>query len=181
MSEPDQAQLARELEEQLKSLRVEDVLVQSLVTVSSIGFRRLGLSQDTRDDRELEQSQLAIETMEALTPVLERFLPEQLASDFKGSAAQLKLAYVRAVGEDKAGAAAEPESEAEAGADSDAEPEPEPEPSPSLSPTPRPNRKPSLSPTPSRSPTPSPNRPRSSPLQCRYSSACSAGQGSTSS
>ena len=99
MSEPDQEQLARELEEQLKALRVEEVLVQSLVTVSSIGFRRLGLSADTKEDRDLPQSQLAIETMEALVPVLEKFLPEQLATDFKGSAAQLKLAYARAVGE----------------------------------------------------------------------------------
>jgi len=121
MSEPDQEQLARELEEQLKALRVEDVLVQSLVTVSSIGFRRLGLSTDTKDDRDLEQSQLAIETMEALTPVLERFLPEQLAADFKGSAAQLKLAYVRAVGEETTSDSTE-KSEPE----TDAEPEAEP-------------------------------------------------------
>ena len=112
MSEqPDQEQLARELEEQLKALRIEDVLVQSLVTVSSIGFRRLGLSQDSRDDRDLKQSQLAIEAMEALTPVLEKFLPEQLAADFKGSAAQLKLAYVRAIGEEAASASGESEAE----------------------------------------------------------------------
>ena len=100
MSEPDPEQLARELEEQLKALRVEEVLVQSLVTVSSIGFRRVGLSADTREDRDLPQAQMAIDAMEALTPVLEKFLPEQLATDFKGSTSQLKLAFARAVGED---------------------------------------------------------------------------------
>lgn len=99
MSEHDQEQLARELEEQLKALRIEDVLVQTLVTISSIGFRRVGLSQDTREDRDLQQTQIAIEAMEALAPVLERFLPAQLASDFKGSTSQLKLAYARAAGE----------------------------------------------------------------------------------
>lgn len=112
MAEPDQEQLARELEAQLLSLRVEDVLVQSLVTVSSIGFRRLGLTEDSRDDRDLPQSQLAIAVIEALTPVLESFLPAQLASDFKGSGSQLKLAYARAVGEERAPSAAPDESAA---------------------------------------------------------------------
>ena len=60
-----------ELAEELRKLRVEDVLIQTLVTVSSIGYRRLGLTADTKDDRDLEQSRLAIETMQALTPVLE--------------------------------------------------------------------------------------------------------------
>ncbi len=123
MSEPsqeEQEKFARELEEQLKALRVEDVLMQSLVTVSSIGFRRLGLSADTLEDRDLPQSQLAIETLDALVPVLERFLPEQLAGDFKQSAAQLKLAYVRAVGE--ASADTEPAEEAEPAADDEPEP-----------------------------------------------------------
>ena len=69
--ELEQEQLARELAEELRKLRVEDVLVNTLVHVSSIGYRRLGLTEDTRDERDLEQARLAIETMQALVPVLE--------------------------------------------------------------------------------------------------------------
>ena len=86
------------------------------VTVSAIGFRRLGLTDDSREERDLAQSQLAIETMEALAPVLEGFLPPQLSSDFKGSVSHLKIAYGRAVAEggssgDASGEAAAPSTE----------------------------------------------------------------------
>jgi hypothetical protein len=97
MADTDTEEFEKQFEEQLKSLRIQDVLVQSLVTVSAIGFRRLGLTDDSREERDLAQSQLAIEAMEALAPVLEGFLPSQLSSDFKGSVSQLKIAYGRAV------------------------------------------------------------------------------------
>lgn len=99
MADAEKEEFEKQFEEQLKSLRIEDVLVQSLVTVSAIGFRRLGLTDDSREERDLTQSQLAIEAMEALAPVLEGFLPPQLSSDFKGSVSHLKIAYGRAVAE----------------------------------------------------------------------------------
>jgi hypothetical protein len=99
MADAEKEEFEKQFEEQLKSLRIQDVLVQSLVTVSAIGFRRLGLTDDSREERDLAQSQLAIEAMEALAPVLEGFLPSQLSSDFKGSVSHLKIAYGRAVAE----------------------------------------------------------------------------------
>jgi hypothetical protein len=95
----EQERLARELAEELRKLRVEDVLVNTLMHVSSIGYRRLGLTEDTREDRDLEQSRLAIETMRALTPVLEKFVPGELVRDFNASVANLQLAYAKAVSE----------------------------------------------------------------------------------
>jgi hypothetical protein len=94
--DPDQEQLARELAEQLRQLKVEDVLINTLLTVSSIGYRKLGLTEDTKEDRDLEQSRLAIETMKALTPVLEKFVPAELIRDFDASVANLQLAYAQA-------------------------------------------------------------------------------------
>jgi hypothetical protein len=87
VSEPDltpeeQDELARELADELRKLKVEDVLINTLMTVSSIGFRRLGLTADSLEDRDLDQSRLAIDTMRALTPVLERFVPAELVRDF---------------------------------------------------------------------------------------------------
>lgn len=100
MSEPDeQEQLAHELAEELKRLRVEDVLIQTLITISSIGYRRLGLAADTKGDRDLQQTKLAIDTMRALTPVLEAVVPEELISDFQQSVATLQLAYAEAAAE----------------------------------------------------------------------------------
>ena len=97
--ELEQEQLARELAEELRKLRVEDVLVNTLVHVSTIGYRRLGLTEDSVDERDLDQSRLAIQTMQALVPVLEGFLPEDVVSGFSEQVANLQLAYVNAAKE----------------------------------------------------------------------------------
>jgi hypothetical protein len=91
----DDQQVAKHLAEELKRLRVEDVLVNLLVTVSSIGYRRLGATPDTADDRDLDQVRLAIDTMDDVTPVLERVVPDQLVADFRSAVSNLKLAYAR--------------------------------------------------------------------------------------
>ena len=95
----EQERLARELAEQLRQLRIEDVLVNALMTVSSIGYRRLGATPETRAERDLEQTRLAVETMRALVPVLEDFLPAELVRDLGSSVANLQLAYASAARE----------------------------------------------------------------------------------
>jgi hypothetical protein len=95
----EEARLAEQLAEELAKLRVEDVLVGALIQVSSIGYRRLGLTEETKDERDLEQVRLAIDTMRALTPVLENVVPDELIRDFNQSVANLQLAYAKAAGE----------------------------------------------------------------------------------
>jgi hypothetical protein len=100
MSDPEtQEQLARELAEELRKLRVEDVVIQTLITISSIAYRRVGLTPETKDDRDLQQAKLAIDTMRALTPVLEAVVPDELIRDFNQSVASLQLAYAEAAAE----------------------------------------------------------------------------------
>jgi hypothetical protein len=100
----DDERAADDLDEQLKRLRVEDVLIQTLVTVSAIGYRGLGLTPETEELRDLGQARLAIDTMRALTPVLEQVVPAELVRDFSTSVANLQLAYAKVAAE---GAAAE--------------------------------------------------------------------------
>ncbi len=100
VSAEEQERFARELAEEFRRLRVEDLLIQTLVTVSSIGYRRLGLSEETKPDRDLGQARLAIETMRALTPVLDKFVPAELIRDFNQSVANLQLAYAKAAAEE---------------------------------------------------------------------------------
>lgn len=99
----DEEQLAQQLAEELRRLRIEDVLIQTLITISSIGYRRLGLTEDTKGDRDLQQAKLAIDTMTALTPVLENVVPAELIRDFNQSVASLQLAYAQAAGEEADG------------------------------------------------------------------------------
>jgi hypothetical protein len=99
LTDEERERIARELAEELRQLKVEDVLVNTLVQLTSIGYRRLGLTPETREDRELRQTQLAIETMRALVPVLEGFLPKELVSGFTEQIAHLQLAYAKAASE----------------------------------------------------------------------------------
>lgn len=122
LSAEDQERLARELADEFRRLRVEDLVIQTLVTVSSIGYRRLGLTEDAREDRDLTQARLAIETMRALTPVLETFVPAELVRDFNQSVANLQLAYAKSAAEDAAGEAShrrEKEQQTEAAREAD--------------------------------------------------------------
>jgi hypothetical protein len=82
---------------------VENILVGALIQVSAIGYRRLGLTEDTKSDRDLAQTKISIETMRALTPVLEQVLPEGLIREFNESIASLQLAYAKAASEEAGG------------------------------------------------------------------------------
>ncbi len=105
MSE-EQQRIAAELAEQLANMRVEDAIVSTLMTVSAIGFRHLS-PPEGGGERDLEQTRLAIETMRALTPLLEKFVPPEVVRDFNGSVANLQLAYVEATSEETPGQRAE--------------------------------------------------------------------------
>ncbi len=91
MSSPSDEQLVQQLEEELKKLKVSDLLVQTLYTVSSLGYRRL-----SPDERDLDQARLAIESLRALLPVLEGSAAEELIRDFREVTANLQLAYADA-------------------------------------------------------------------------------------
>jgi hypothetical protein len=81
-----------ELLEALRQLRVSDLLVQTLSTVSSLAFHRLD-----EQHRDLEQARLAIEALRALVPVLAGSVPAELTRDFEQVTANLQLAYAAAV------------------------------------------------------------------------------------
>jgi predicted nucleic acid-binding protein len=86
-------QLLQQLEEELKRLKVADLLVQTLYTVSSLGYRKL-----SEEDRDLDQARLAIEALRALLPVLEGSVGEELIRDFRQVTSNLQLAYADAAG-----------------------------------------------------------------------------------
>jgi hypothetical protein len=100
---PDEEEIAEVLAEELAKLRVENILVGALIQVSTVGYRKLGLTEETESERDLEQTRVAIETMRALVPVLQQVVPEDLLRDFEQSVAGLQLAYAKAKSEDAGG------------------------------------------------------------------------------
>ena len=94
MSE-DEEKLVEELQAELAKLKVSDLLLQTIYTVSSLGYHRL-----SGEAKDLEQARLAIEALQALMPVLEGQIPEEVQRDFQQVLANMQLAYASAVSEE---------------------------------------------------------------------------------
>ena len=95
-----------ELLEQIKRLRIADVLLSTMSTIAQLAYAKL--EPETRD---LEQARLAIEALRALVRVLQGAVPDELLRDFNQVVANLQLAYAGAAGTP----AAEPQGEPEPG------------------------------------------------------------------
>jgi hypothetical protein len=118
----DASQSAQEAAaEFMRTVPVQDVLVSMVQTVFDVGYRRTGLAGGS-DERDLEQTRVAIETVRALLPVLEGVLDAQSMSALRGALSQLQLAYADAMKEpeqppaqapDQAAGAPDPEGPAE--------------------------------------------------------------------
>lgn len=80
----EEEQLRRELEEQLGNIRVEDVLVQTSVTLINLAARRL-------DEGDRDQSRLAIDAVRALLPLC----PQEVQSALREPLSQLQLAWAK--------------------------------------------------------------------------------------
>jgi predicted nucleic acid-binding protein len=89
--QPSDEELMERLEEELKKLKVSDLLVQTLYTMSSLAYRKL-----SEEDRDLDQARLAIEALRALVPVLEGSVGEDVIRDFRQVTSNLQLAYADA-------------------------------------------------------------------------------------
>jgi hypothetical protein len=89
---PSEAEFAARLEEELKRLKIADVLVQTLYTISSLGYHKLGT-----EHRDLPQARLAIDSLRALLPVLKGSAPDEVVRDFDQVVANMQLAYAAAV------------------------------------------------------------------------------------
>jgi hypothetical protein len=91
----DERKLIEELQAELAKLKVSDLLLQTLYSVSSLAYHRL-----SPEGRDLEQARLGIEALRALVPVLEGSVPEEAVRDFQQVLANLQLAYGAAVAEE---------------------------------------------------------------------------------
>jgi hypothetical protein len=95
---PSSEPAAEEVLEQLKQLKVSDVLLSSLTAIAQLGYAKLEPAS-----RDLAQARLAVDSLKALVPLLEGSVPEQTIKDFNSMLANLQLAYASAAKEDTAG------------------------------------------------------------------------------
>jgi hypothetical protein len=107
--QPTEEELRAAYEAELKKVRVEDVVVQTVVSLINLAGRKAGLAAGSEDERDPAQLGEAIDAVRALWPQVERILGPE-AGRLRDAVSQLELAYVRVTGGD-AGAQAAPEAE----------------------------------------------------------------------
>ena len=80
-----------ELREAMKQLRVEDVLVQTVVTLVNVAGRRLTIEEE----KDLDQAGTAIDAVRALMPLC----PQEGLEPVRDALAQLQMVFAREAGQ----------------------------------------------------------------------------------
>jgi hypothetical protein len=107
--QPSEEEMRKRLEEELRNLRVQDVLLQSVVSLINLTSRRIA----KEDERDLEQARVGVEAVRGLVDLLD---PEP-ASQVRNALSELQVAYAKAAGGGETG-----------GGESEGEARPQPEP-----------------------------------------------------
>jgi hypothetical protein len=111
--EPSEEEVRAALEAEMKRIKVDDIVLQTVVSLINLGGRRAGLAPGTEEERDLDQVHTAIEAVRALLPLLER--DPEVAKELgpiRDAVSQLQMAYAQLSG--AGGEAAEPAKPADA-------------------------------------------------------------------
>lgn len=92
--QPSEDELRAAYEAEIKKIRVEQILLEQVVSIINLGMRRTGLAPGTEDERDIDQVRVAIEAVRALLPLIEQSAPPQ-AGQIRDALSQLQLAFVR--------------------------------------------------------------------------------------
>jgi hypothetical protein len=95
---PTEEELRAAYEAELKRIRVDDIIVQTLVSLLNLGGRRAGLAPGTEQERDLDQVRLAIEGVRVLMPLVEAQLGPEAAT-LRDAVSQLQMAYAQLSGQ----------------------------------------------------------------------------------
>jgi hypothetical protein len=101
--QPTEDELRAAYEAEIKRIRVEQLLLEQVISMINLGMRRTGLAPGTESERDPGQVRLAIEAIRALMPLIELTAPEQ-AGPIRDALSQLQLRFVRIGGAPGAGA-----------------------------------------------------------------------------
>src|SRR6185503_16689619 len=96
--QPTEEELRAAYEAELKKVRVEDVIVQTAVSLINLGARKAGLAPGSEDERDAEQVHQAIEAVRALWPQVEAALGPD-APKLREPLSHLQMAYTQMAGQ----------------------------------------------------------------------------------
>jgi hypothetical protein len=92
--QPSEEEMRAQLEEEIRKVRVEDVVLQSVVSILNLSARRIAKD----DERDLEQAKLGIDAGRALVDLVKPDARPQL----RQAISELQVLYAKHAGEDQA-------------------------------------------------------------------------------
>ena len=87
--------LRSELEEEIRKVRIEDLLLQSVVSVLNLSARRIAKD----DERDLAQAKVGIDACRAIVDLL----PEEAQGQVREALSELQMLYAKHAGEEENG------------------------------------------------------------------------------
>ncbi|ADB51323.1 hypothetical protein [Conexibacter woesei] len=93
--QPSEEEMRAALQEELKKVRVEQVVMEATVSILNVSVMRAGLVPGSESERDLDQVRVGIEGVRALLPLVELIAGEQ-ARPIRDALSQLQMAYVQA-------------------------------------------------------------------------------------
>jgi hypothetical protein len=110
--QPTEEELRAAYEQQLKQIKVDDVLVQTVLSLINLGSLRAGVVPGNEGEADPQQLRQAIEGVRALLPLVEPALGPD-ARQVRDALSRLQMEYARLAGGGAPQAASEPASEGE--------------------------------------------------------------------
>jgi len=92
---PSEEELRAQLEDEIRKVRIEDLVLQSAVSILNLSARRIAKD----DERDLEQARVGIDAARALTELV----PEEAQPQLRQAVSELQLLYAKHAGEGDGG------------------------------------------------------------------------------
>ena len=86
--QPSEEELRARIEEQLRQVKVQDLLVESAASIVNLTARRIAKP----DEQDLEQARVGIDAVRALSDLIEG----EVAGQIRGALSELQLLYAKA-------------------------------------------------------------------------------------
>jgi hypothetical protein len=93
--QPTEEEMRAALAEELRRVRVEQVVMEATVSILNVAVMRAGLVPGSENERDLDQVRFGIEAVRGLLPLVEQVAGDQ-ARPIRDALSQLQMAYVQA-------------------------------------------------------------------------------------
>ena len=94
--EISEEELRRRLEEAMEKITVTDVVVDMMISLSSLAYQRMGIPHEVNEKhRDLDQSRMAIDCLAALVNTVEGRVPAEILDPLKGNVDNLKMNFAK--------------------------------------------------------------------------------------